>query len=135
MLGGQSGIETVGLAPVGLIVVNADGSLEQVDALRSAFNGAVGTGLNVHTHPFDTALTHPAIIARQLGVAGLSPVCKECTLHQLCGGGMYAHRYRAGAGFLNPSVYCNDLTYLIGNIYRRVSSDVTRLALKGKEPS
>ncbi len=34
MLGGESGVETVGLAPVGLIVINTDGSLEQVDALR-----------------------------------------------------------------------------------------------------
>ena len=135
MLGGQSRIETVGLASVGLIVINADGSLEQVDALRSAFNGAAVTGLNVHTNPFDAALAHPAIIARQIGVAGLSPICRECTLYHLCGGGMYAHRYRAGTGFLNPSVYCNDLTYLIQNIYRRVSSDVSRLALKGKEPS
>ena len=130
MLGGQSQVETVGLAPVGLIVVNTNGDLEQVDALRSAFNGAAQTGLNVHTHDFDAALTHDAIVARQIGAAGLSPTCLQCALHRMCGGGLYAHRYKAGTGFLNPSVYCNDLTYLIQHIYRRVSGDVARLLEK-----
>jgi uncharacterized protein len=133
MLGGQSGVETVGLAPVGLIVINTDGSLEQVDALRSAFNGAAETGLNIHTHAFDVALEHPAIVARQIGVAGLSPTCQDCAMHKVCGGGMYAHRYRAGTGFINPSVYCSDLAYLIQHIYRRISVDVARLTLKGEE--
>ncbi len=128
MLGGQSGVETVGLAPVRLIVVNTDGALEQVDALRSAYNGAAGTGLNIHNHAFDAALTHPAIVARQLGAAGLSAECRNCTLHRVCGGGLYAHRYRSGTGFLNPSVYCRDLAYVIRHIHRRVSGDVARLA-------
>lgn len=130
MLGGQSRVETVGLTPVGLIVVNTDGDLEQVDALRSAFNGAAETGLNVHANAFDDALNHESIIARQIGTAGLSITCRNCALHQVCGGGMYAHRYKPGTGFLNPSVYCNDLTHLIRHIYRRVSGDVARLLEK-----
>lgn len=129
MLGGQSGVETVGLSPVCLIVVNTDGELEQVDTLRSAFNGAAGTGLNVNSDSFDVALGHPAIVARQLGVAGLSPDCGSCALHRVCGGGMYAHRYRAESGFLNRSVYCEDLTYLIRHIHQRMAKDVAQLAL------
>ena len=127
MLGGQSRTETVGLAPVGLIVVNTNGDLEQVDALRSAFNGAAQIGLNVHSHEFDDALMHESVVARQIGAEGLSPACRECDLHPVCGGGMYAHRYRAGAGFYNPSVYCRDLKFLIEHIHRRVSDDVARL--------
>jgi len=30
-----------------------------------------------------------------------------------CGGGLYAHRYKSGNGFDNPSVYCADLKVLI----------------------
>jgi uncharacterized protein len=135
VLGGQSRVETVGLAPVAFIVVNTDGALEQVDALRSAFNGAAGTGLSVHTNGFDAALIHPEIVARQLGADGLSPTCRECALHRVCGGGLYAHRYRSGTGFANPSVYCHDLAYLIRHIHRQVSGDVARLAAQSKGPA
>ena len=52
MLGGQATVETVGLAPVRLIVVATDGTLEQVDTLRSAYAGAAGTGLQrAHARP------------------------------------------------------------------------------------
>src|SRR5262249_9648637 len=37
-----------------------------------------------------------------------------CSVVRQCGGGLYAHRYRSGAGFDNPSVYCTDLKELIG---------------------
>ena len=127
MLGGQAAVETVGLAPVSLITINSDGALEQVDTLRSAYAGAVGTGLNVHTHDLNAAITHPAIIARQRGRDGLSETCQKCSLHRVCGGGLYTHRYRAGTGFMNPSIYCRDLSHLIRHIHRRVSRDVARL--------
>jgi len=127
MLGGQAAVETVGLAPVSLIVVNSDGTLEQVDTLRSAYAGAVDTGLNVHTHDFNAAIVHPAIVARQQGRDGLSEICKSCPVHMICGGGLYSHRYRPGTGFMNPSVFCRDLSHLIQHIYRRVSNDVARL--------
>lgn len=127
MLGGQAAVETVGLAPVSLIVINSDGALEQVDTLRSAYAGAACTGLNVHTHDLDAAIMHPAIIARQRGRNGLSATCQSCSLHEICGGGLYAHRYSADTGFMNPSVYCRDLSYLIRHIHRRVSQDVAQL--------
>jgi len=124
MLGGQAAVETLGLAPVRLIVVDADGTLEQVDTLRSAYAGAAGTGLSVYTHDLDTATRHPAIMARQRGRDGLSETCKACALHPVCGGGLYVHRYKVGSGFMNPSVYCPDLAFLIRHIHRRVSQDV-----------
>lgn len=128
MLGGQAAVETVGLAPVSLIVVDADGSLEQVDTLRSAYMGAISTGLNVHTYHLNAAMVHPAIVARQLGRNGLAATCKNCALHIVCGGGLYAHRYRTDTGFMNPSVYCPDLSHLIRHIHRRVNNDVARLS-------
>ena len=128
MLGGQAAVETIGLSPVSLIVIDADGTLEQVDTLRSAYRGAIETGLNVHTHDLNAAIMHPAIVARQRGRNGLSATCKSCALHPVCGGGLYAHRYRAGTGFMNPSVFCPDLSHLIRHIYHRVSNDVARLS-------
>ena len=127
MLGGRARVETVGLSPVSLIVIDTDGTLEQVDTLRSAYAGAVETGLNVHTDDLNTAIVHPAIVARQRGRDGLSATCRNCALHPVCGGGLYAHRYRADSGFMNPSVFCPDLAYLIRHIHGRVSDDVARI--------
>lgn len=124
ILGGQSRTESVGLSPVALITVNTDGSLEQVDSLRSAYLGAARTALNVVTNTFDDALRHPAVIDRQLGLAALADSCQQCGLRRVCGGGHYAHRYRRGSGFRNPSVYCPDLTMLIKHIAGRLQADL-----------
>ena len=129
-LGGASGIEHIGLTPVTLVVVDTDGSLEQVDTLRSVHHGAAATGLSVFDHDFDDLLSHPAILARQIGVLALADICRHCHIHTICGGGYYPHRYRRGHGFRNPSVYCPDLTWLIGRIVGQMRADVTGLLEK-----
>lgn len=129
LLGGGSRTETVGLSPVALITVNTDGSLEQVDSLRTAYRGAATTGMNVTTNSFDDALIHPSVVARQLGLDALSDTCQQCDLRRVCGGGHYAHRYRNGSGFRNPSVYCQDLTALITHIGARVRADLASLVV------
>jgi uncharacterized protein len=127
LLGGASRTESIGLSPAGVVVIDADGSLEQVDALRTAYPGARNTGLNVFAHSFDTALTHAGIRARQGGVDALPEACRSCPVHRVCGGGYYPHRYSAERGFQNPSVYSPDLRRLIEHIDRRVRSDVSRI--------
>jgi uncharacterized protein len=131
VLGGASRSEHVGLSPVTVAVVESDGSVEQVDSLKSTYSGACTTGLNVATDPFDRALHHPGIVARQLGEAALCAPCRACPVHQICGAGHYAHRYAAGTGFLNPSVYCADLSRIITHVRRRVIADLAdRLATR-----
>jgi uncharacterized protein len=124
LLGGASRSEQVGLRPVALAVVESDGSIEQVDVLKSAYAGASATGLNVFADSFDAALKHPGIVARQIGVAALCDGCQGCAMRRVCGAGHYVHRYRAGVGFRNPSVYCADLLRLISHIRDRVGSDL-----------
>ncbi|MFC0506764.1 FxsB family cyclophane-forming radical SAM/SPASM peptide maturase [Micromonospora costi] len=111
--GGVSGTEAVGLAAADLAVIETDGSYEQVDSLKSAFDGAPATGLDVLTHPIDEVAAHPMIAVRQAGLAGLCATCRSCPVVRQCGGGLFAHRYRPGHGFDNPSVYCTDLVRLI----------------------
>lgn len=124
LLGGRSAVETVGLSPVSLLVVETDGSLEQVDTLKSAYHGASGTGLSVWRHSIDAALLHPAVVARQIGAAALADRCQGCGIRAVCGGGYYPHRYRKGVGFRNPSVYCPDLMALIAHIRAAVETDL-----------
>jgi uncharacterized protein len=124
ILGGSGRSEQVGLSPVAVVVVETDGAIEQVDSLKSTYSGACATGLNVLTDPFDDALSHPGVVARQIGVNALSDTCLSCSIHRICGGGHYAHRYQPGHGFRNPSVYCADMSLLIRHVRDRVITDL-----------
>jgi uncharacterized protein len=124
ILGGASGTETVGLAPSRLVVIETDGAIEQADALKATYSGAPETGLHVDRDGFDAALLLPGVVARQLGERALADECRACRIRRICGGGLYAHRYRANNGFANPSVYCPDLMRLIGHIRQTMSADI-----------
>jgi uncharacterized protein len=126
ILGGSSSGESAGLAPARMVVVETDGSVEQVDSLKATYAGATATGLHVARHPFDAALTLPSMVARQIGVRALAAKCRVCPVHLVCGGGQYAHRYRDGAGFANPSVYCPDLMLFIGHVSEVMQADIHR---------
>jgi uncharacterized protein len=114
--GGASRAESLGLEASELLVIETDGSLEQADSIKVAFDGAPATGLDLSAHPLNEAAAHPAIRARQLGLAGVSQTCRQCPVVMSCGGGLYAHRYRSDTGFDNPSVYCADLEKIITHI-------------------
>ena len=132
VLGGASRTEQVGLSPSGVLVVESDGAIEQVDALKSAYPGACATGLNVLRDEFDAALDDPGIVARQIGLAALCDECLACPAVAYCGGGHYAHRYRRGVGFRAPSAHCADLRVFVRHVYDRIAADL--LARTGGRP-
>ncbi|GGM39713.1 FxsB family cyclophane-forming radical SAM/SPASM peptide maturase [Dactylosporangium sucinum] len=113
MSGGPSHTEAVGLGRADLVVIESDGTFEQVDSLKTAFDGAAATGLDVFRNSVDDVADHPMIAIRQTGLTGLSATCRACAIVHQCGGGQFTHRYRTGSGFANPSVYCADLQELI----------------------
>jgi uncharacterized protein len=123
-LGGTSRSEHVGLSPAAVAVIESDGAIEQTDALKSAYPDAAATGLSVLTDPFEAALSHPGILARQLGRHALAETCLGCRVRDVCGGGHYAHRYRSGTGFRNPTVYCTDMLFLIDHVAERIRTRV-----------
>ena len=122
--GGSSLTEALGTDPGDLLVIDTNGDWEQPDSMKTAFDGAAATGMNVSGHAVDEVAAHPAIVARQGGVAALCATCRACPVVRVCGGGLYAHRFgpdpharrRSGtdpAEFDHPSVYCADLKALI----------------------
>ncbi|MEV6401158.1 FxsB family cyclophane-forming radical SAM/SPASM peptide maturase [Streptomyces sp. NPDC051907] len=116
--GGLSLTEALGLGSSDLLVVETDGAIEQADWLKTVAHGAPETGFHVARDPFDAAAEHPGILAQRRGLDGLSAQCRACPAVAVCGGGLYAHRYRTppgsrAGGFDNPSVYCADLLKLI----------------------
>jgi uncharacterized protein len=123
--GGPSFTEAIGTDPVGVLVIDTDGSWEQSDSMKTAYQGAPSTGMSVFSHPVDEVARHPAIAARQGGLAGLCATCRACPVGHVCGGGLYAHRYRPGNGFDNPSVYCADLKTLITRMLTEGTARVT----------
>jgi uncharacterized protein len=129
--GAGSLTESLGLVPSDLVVVETDGTLEQADSLKTAFDGAPATGFDVTAHTFDEVAAHPGIVARQSGIDGLCTTCRECPVLESCGGGLYAHRYRTGSGFDNPSVYCADLMALIGHVREAVKPPVHTMPADG----
>ncbi|MEU9254673.1 radical SAM/SPASM protein FxsB, inactivated metallohydrolase extension form [Streptomyces sp. NPDC048270] len=131
--GGPSLTESLGLAPTDLVVVETDGTLEQADSLKTAHEGAAATGFDVFTHAFDEVAAHPGIRARQAGLAGVSAACRRCPVVLSCGGGLYAHRYRAANGFDNPSVYCTDLRELVDGVGARTAR--TAVAPEAADPA
>jgi uncharacterized protein len=131
LLGGGGELETLGLEPVTLLAIGTDGALEGVDTLKAAFPGAHELGMNITTHALDEARSHRMVLMRQAGLEALSETCVRCPIVATCGGGYFPHRYRAGTGFANPSVYCADLFELITHIRRRLRAslvDVSREA-------
>jgi uncharacterized protein len=150
--GGQSFTEALGTEPGSLLVVETNGDWEQPDSMKTAYDGAAATGMNVVTHAVDEVLAHPAMVARQQGAAELSETCRACRVADVCGGGLYAHRFRArqrpardgetpgaGAGFDNPSVYCADLMALISGVLaaerHRVRPSAIRVRDEGSRQS
>ena len=132
LLGGPSATEAVGLSPVAVIVIETDGSIQGEDVLKSAYPGAPAMGLHISRDTFDGALLEPSVAARQIGVQALCEACRSCPVHRVCGGGLYAHRYRAGTGFANPSVYSPDLFRLISHIRDTVEADVAASRRAGR---
>lgn len=122
--GGPPLTEALGVAPSDLLVIETDGSIEQADSLKVAFDGAVDTGLRVQDHPLSAAAANARIVARQNGPEGLAAQCRSCPALTSCGGGLFAHRYRGAhadpadpaAAFRNPTVYCADLFDLVHSI-------------------
>ncbi|WP_405879592.1 radical SAM/SPASM protein FxsB, inactivated metallohydrolase extension form [Streptomyces sp. NBC_01136] len=119
--GGPSTTEALGLAPSDLAVVETDGSYEQADSLKTAYDGAPATGYDVFRHTFEEVAGHPGVRARQLGIDGVSDTCRRCPVVASCGGGLYAHRYSGERGFDNPSVFCADLRAFVDGVAERIT--------------
>ena len=118
--GAASLTESLGLEASDVAVIETDGTIEQADSIKVAYDGAPATGFDIFSNELSAAAGHPAIRARQLGVAGLSDTCQRCPVVASCGGGLYAHRYKTGSGFDNPSVYCGDLEKIISHVQARL---------------
>lgn len=122
MLGGRGVSDCFGNPLMNYMVVETDGSIEALDALRVCDEGIARSGLNVLRNGFDE-LASAAPLMRRLYDDGveLSAQCRICSQQAVCGGGYLPHRYSRARGFDNPSVWCDDLKRFIGHMAETVS--------------
>src|SRR6266567_7696654 len=73
--GGPSFTEAIGLDPVDLLVIETDGSWEQADSMKTAYQGAPTTGRDVFNHAVGEVAALPAITARHRGIVALCATC------------------------------------------------------------
>jgi uncharacterized protein len=120
MLGGISSSEEIGAKSVDFLVIDTNGDIEAVDTLKMVGREATSLNLNVKSNSISDALQHPAIYSRMSGYHSLCKTCRDCEFLNNCGGGYIPHRYSRKNGFINPSVYCEDLKYLFSKIKSRI---------------
>jgi len=117
LLGGRSRVESFGVDPVDIIVIETNGDIEAVDSLKGTYHGATRLGFNIASCSLTQVLEHNLVRLRREGLGALSTSCRQCELVRTCGSGYLPNRWSAENGFRNPSVYCADLTKLIRHVH------------------
>jgi uncharacterized protein len=123
MLGGSGETDGFGNPKMGYLIVETDGSIEALDALRVCDAGIQRSGLNVREHGFDDLAAGLPLVHQLVheGIA-LPAACRGCAEREICGGGYLPHRYARARGFDNPSVWCADILKLLEHMRRAVGS-------------
>lgn len=114
--------DTLGIATQDYLVIDTDGSILANDALKVCYDGAPESGLNVLRHGFDQ-LNEGNPLLFQLVNEGM-PLCEQCQAcpeRNTCGGGAVPHRYSRANGFMNPSVWCEDMLKFLDHVRQAIS--------------
>jgi len=120
LVGAPGDFENMNIAPATLVTITTDGDIEGVDCLKSTASGLQRTGLNIRTASFDDVLPLRLLALRQSGFGQLCATCQCCKYSRVCAGGYFPHRFSQKNEFMNPSVYCTDLYWLINQIEDRI---------------
>lgn len=126
LLGGPGTTDAFGNPLMTYVIVETDGAIEALDALRVCEEGLASSGLNVLTHDFDEVRTQSSsLLAQALGEPfELSTTCQSCEFQEVCGGGYLPHRYSRANGFNNPSVWCQDILVLLRHIRDTIGAEM-----------
>ncbi len=120
VLGGRFPVDFYGSTQSDLLVIETNGEIEAVDALKICGHRFTKSGANVHTHSFDEALKTPLASTYHLSHQQLPLKCQKCDINEICGGGYLPTRYKSSNGFNNETIYCKDLLKLITTIQNEV---------------
>ena len=141
LAGGRSSVESIGGRPAEALVIETDGTLTPSDTIaptgalvsRAGVGGPSPTVLDTR---LDDVFNWWTLAGNSAGMKDFHPTrlptpCRPCAVRGICGGGLVGHRYRAGVGFDQTSVYCQDLLALITHVRARLEDDLRRLRNTG----
>lgn len=123
LLGGFSCKEGMGVTDFGIIIIDTDGTIMKNDTLKSSYNGAdcFDNPINIKDRNLLNFLESSAFAEYRSMQRPRNQNCLSCPNLDLCGGGMILHRWSIANGFENPSVYCSDQLYFIGNMKKALN--------------
>jgi uncharacterized protein len=109
-MGGRSSKEGKGQESFGILIIETDGEIRKNDTLRLSFDGA--DFFSVRENVRDTSLSRVISSSEFKAVSELqnptSSKCLNCSILDVCGGGMPLYRWSSKDGYDNPSIFCKD---------------------------
>lgn len=129
-----SGTDAFGFGDVSLLSIETDGTYHDLDVLKVTQDGATRLIGSVLDTPIAEVARSQAIEQhrRYLRKEGLSETCQACGIVDICGGGSLPHRF-GHDGFVNPTVYCNEMKRLVAHITERLNEHLSE-DWQGDEP-
>ncbi len=122
ILGGSPENDAFGNRPMTYLIVETDGSLEALDALRVCEDGIAASALNVFEHGFDDLHLGRPLVSRLLGEGiPLCDTCLQCKELSVCGGGYWPHRYSKSNRFNNVSIWCRDIQRVVDHVRTQIA--------------
>lgn len=120
VLGETQDIDSLGIHENNLLVLETNGDLEAVDALKVCGDSFTKSKINIKNHEIDEISNSKLMDVYYNSGKYLPKKCLACPVQDICGGGYLPHRYSSNNGFNNPSIYCNDLLKIITHIQNTV---------------
>ncbi len=123
VLGGKVWSDLIGNRRANYLVIDTDGSIQALDALKVCWEGTPESGLNLFEHGFDDLHKGLPLLHRIVheGIP-MCATCDACRERATCGGGYLPHRYSHANGFDNPSIWCEDLLTLFAYVRNYVAT-------------
>lgn len=123
ILGGKVWSDMIGNRRANYLVIDTDGSIQALDALKVCCEGTPESGLNLFEHGFDDLHKGLPLLHRIVheGIP-MSATCERCPERATCGGGYLPHRYSRARGFDNPSIWCQDLLKLLAYVRNYIAT-------------
>ncbi|WP_135458912.1 cyclophane-forming radical SAM/SPASM peptide maturase YhhB [Vibrio echinoideorum] len=117
-MGGDSIKEGKGDSEFGILIVETDGEIRKNDTLRLSYDGAdfFKTRDSVRDIDFQTVIDSEEFQYVSSMQKPTSDNCLNCSVKDICGGGMPLYRWSDENGYNNPSVFCNDHYYFIESV-------------------
>lgn len=124
-LGHKGFSDAFGLGDVGLLNIETDGTYHDLDVLKITEKNSSYLEMGLETHSIADVEKSTKIQAHRILLTkqGLCKTCLSCEHVDICGGGSVPHRF-SKEGYLNPTVYCQEMFALIEHAINRFANQL-----------